>query len=85
MPRVDLLEEPIEGIQILFEIWRYSCGAPLVIDPGLGFDPFSVSVFDLPDLAHRVREFDDLRMGISPGEDKVHQGWLFLDEFKDLI
>ncbi len=38
---------------------------PSIIDPRLGLDPFSVSMLNFINFAHRIRKFDDLRMSVS--------------------
>ena len=41
-------------------------------------------VFDFPDLADRIGEFDDLRRGVAAGEDEVESGRPGLDDVDDL-
>lgn len=38
-----------------------------VVDAGLGLDAVSERVFDLPDLAHRICQFDYQGMGVAAG------------------
>ncbi len=51
--------------------WPHNCGS--VIDTRLGLDSLSVGVLDFVDFADSIGEFNDLRVGITTGEDKMHE------------
>ena len=56
-----------------------------IIDSRLRLDPFPVSMLDLLDLAHRVSQLNDLRMGISPRLYEVHLRRLFPYDVEHLL
>src|SRR6185369_11274451 len=50
----------------------------LVLDPSLRHHALLIGMLHLAHFSHRVRELDDCRMRVSPGQDNVHHFWFAL-------
>lgn len=94
-PRVDVktvtlhrfhLERTPHGWEALV-IWIYKTSSRklsmyrLIINSGLGFDSFLVSVFHFLDFADGICHLNYLWMGITPRQNEVHKGRFAMNDF----
>lgn len=56
----------------------------LIINPRLWFDILLVGMLDLKDFADRVREVNDIRVGVASGDDQMHLLRFPLDQIQHL-
>ncbi len=57
LPRARRCLLPLHGVDS-------AAPSPLIINPGLGLNPFAIRMLHFLNLAHRIRQLDHLRVGV---------------------